>query len=147
MRAVWQRAREAWVEVDGEEVGRIGRGALVLLGVEAGDSEADARYVADKITSLRVFDDEKGRLNRSVMDVGGSLLVVSQFTLCADCRKGRRPSFVHAASPEQGQFFYKRVVELLREKGISVATGRFQARMAVHLVNDGPVTLVLDSRN
>lgn len=147
MRAVWQRAREAWVEVDGEEVGRIGRGALVLLGVEAGDSEADARYVADKITSLRVFDDEKGRLNRSVMDVGGSLLVVSQFTLCADCRKGRRPSFVHAASPEQGQFFYKRVVELLREKGISVATGRFQARMAVHLVNDGPMTLVLDSRN
>ncbi|NDY42466.1 D-tyrosyl-tRNA(Tyr) deacylase [Dissulfurirhabdus thermomarina] len=146
MRAVWQRVSEAGVKVDGEEVARIGRGALVLLGVERGDGEADARYLAEKIVSLRAFEDAEGRMNRSVADIGGGLLLVSQFTLAGDCRKGRRPSFAGAAPPEEAERLYLRVAELARGFGVPVATGRFRARMAVRLVNDGPVTLLLDSR-
>lgn len=146
MRAVWQRVLAASVEVDGYEVGRIGRGALVFLGVEADDTEEDAIHISDKVASLRVFDDEAGRLNRSVIDVGGSILVVSQFTLCGDCRKGRRPSFAHASHPDEAHRLYERVVGLIRDRGCPVATGRFQARMVVHVANDGPVTLLLDSR-
>lgn len=143
MRVVVQRVSEAAVTVEGETVGRIGRGLLVLLGVARTDTEREAEQLAAKIAHLRVFEDEAGALNRSVVDVGGALLVVSQFTLLADCRKGRRPSFVEAAGPEQAERLYRLFVERLAGKGIEVATGRFRARMAVALVNDGPVTLIL----
>jgi len=134
------------VEADGLEIGRIGLGGLVLVGVESGDAEEDAEYIAGKCGSLRVFDDPSGRLNFSVRDVRGSLLVVSQFTLCADTRKGRRPSFAAAAPPEEGERLYGVLIERILARGIEVSTGRFQARMQVHLINDGPVTLLLDSR-
>ena len=146
MRAVWQRVSEAWVEVSDKIIGRIGKGALVLLGVESDDIDADAALIAEKCVNLRVFDDKDGRLNLSLADIGGELLLVSQFTLCADCRKGRRPSFVRAAAPGEANRLYELVADMIRDKGIKVKTGRFQSHMKVHLVNDGPVTLLLDSR-
>jgi D-tyrosyl-tRNA(Tyr) deacylase len=143
MRVVIQRVSEASVTVGGETVGRIGRGLLVLLAVARTDSEREAEQLAAKIAHLRVFEDEAGALNRSVVDVGGAVLVVSQFTLLADCRRGRRPSFGEAAGPEQAERLYRLFVERLSGMGLAVATGRFRARMAVALVNDGPVTLIL----
>ena len=145
MKAVLQRAARGGVAVGGREIGSVGRGLVVLLGVAQGDDENDARWMASKIRDLRVFEDGEGRMNLSVADVGGSVLVVSQFTLLADCRKGRRPSFVGAASPEEGERLYERVVELLREGGLAVSTGSFGERMVVSLENEGPVTIILDS--
>lgn len=146
MRAVIQRVSSARVEVDSQRVGEIGRGLLILLGVEQGDGADDARYLAEKSAQLRIFEDEAGKMNLSLADVGGQALVVSQFTLLADCRKGRRPGFSRAALPELADALYQQFVALLRERGLTVATGIFQAEMQVHLVNDGPVTLLLDSR-
>lgn len=146
MRAVIQRVSVAWVEVDGKEAGRIGQGILVLLGVEKGDTERDAEYLIDKVSHLRIFEDGEGKMNRSVLETGGGVLIVSQFTLCGDCRKGRRPSFARAAGPDEGRRLYEYAVDLARKSGLPVATGIFQARMQVHLVNDGPVTLLIDSR-
>jgi len=136
----------AKVNVDDRTVGEIGQGLLVLVGVEQGDGPADVEYIARKIRELRVFEDEARHLNRSVQDVGGSVLVVSQFTLAADCRKGRRPSFDEAAPPRIAKPLYEDVVRELQANGLRVATGEFQAMMQVSLVNDGPVTLLLDSR-
>jgi D-tyrosyl-tRNA(Tyr) deacylase len=124
----------------------IGRGYVVLLGVTHTDDETDARYIADKIASLRLFEDEAGKINLGITDIGGEVLVVSQFTLYADCRKGRRPSFTQAAPPEIAERLYQRVAEILREAGLPVQTGVFGAHMQVSLVNDGPVTILLDSR-
>ena len=146
MRAVLQRVTEARVTVGGETIGDIGRGLLVLLGVEQGDSERDAAYLAKKTAELRLFEDAEGKMNLSVEETGGQILVVSQFTLAADCRKGRRPGFSGAAAPEIANGLYLQYVELLRQQGLIVATGRFQAMMQVHLINDGPVTFLLDSR-
>ncbi len=129
-----------------EVTGQIGRGLLVLLGVAQGDAEQDVQYLAQKILGLRVFEDAEGRMDRSLPDVGGGLLVVSQFTLLADCRKGRRPSFMDAASPPEAQRLYEQFVALLRQQGIDVQCGCFRQRMDVELVNDGPVTLLLDSK-
>ena len=129
-----------------QTVGRIGPGLLVLLGVSTSDGEADADYLADKITHLRIFQDRAGKMNRSLVDTGGEMLVVSQFTLLGDCRKGRRPSFVQAAEPEKAKRLYDCFVNRIRLNGISAATGQFQAMMAVSLVNDGPVTLILESK-
>ncbi len=144
MKAVVQRVSEASVEIDGNVVGAVGAGLLVLLGVEAGDGVAAADRLARKLAALRIFEDEAGKMNRSVLEVGGSLLVVSQFTLLADLRKGNRPSFIAAAPPEQAEPLYEHFCAALRAQGLSVATGRFGARMAVRLVNDGPVTIWLD---
>ena len=146
MRAVVQRVSEASVAVDGKVVARIGAGLLVLLGVGQDDGEADADHLADKLSHLRVFPDEGGVMNRSVLQSGGELLVVSQFTLYGDCRKGRRPSYVAAAPPEPARRLYGRVCARLEEAGLPVARGVFQAMMNVSLVNQGPVTLLLDSR-
>ncbi|MBI2372104.1 MAG: D-tyrosyl-tRNA(Tyr) deacylase [Deltaproteobacteria bacterium] len=146
MRAVIQRVSEAKVTVDGREVGAIGPGFLVLLGIARDDTPADAELLAEKVAGLRVFEDEAGKLNRSLAEVSGAVLVVSQFTLLGDCRKGRRPSFDHAAPPQQALPLYEQVVAAMRARGLKVETGAFQARMAVALVNDGPVTLLLDSR-
>lgn len=129
-----------------ELCGQIERGLLVLLGVAAGDTEADARLLADKLVALRVFNDDQGKMNLGLLDVGGAMLVVSQFTLLGDCRKGRRPSYSDAAAPELAERLYETFVELVRAQGVSVATGRFRQDMQVSLVNDGPVTLLLDSR-
>ena len=145
MRAVVQRVRHASVRVDEEIVGAIGQGLLVLLGVDVNDGNSDADYLADKIIGLRIFHDDDGKFNRSLEDVGGAVLLVSQFTLHGDCRKGRRPSFIAAARPEQAIPLYERVGSLLREKGVEVANGVFGAHMEVELLNDGPVTLLLDS--
>jgi D-tyrosyl-tRNA(Tyr) deacylase len=146
MRAVVERVSEARVEVDEEVVGEIGRGLLVLLGVAEDDEEEDARFLADKITGLRVFEDENGKLNRSIVDVEGEMLVVSQFTLLGDCRKGRRPSFSHAAGPEKAQELYLKFADKVKAAGVRLRTGRFQAMMDVIHTNQGPVTLLLDSR-
>jgi D-tyrosyl-tRNA(Tyr) deacylase len=146
MRACVQRVSQAQVTVADEVVGRIERGLLVLLGVAAGDEEDDARQLADKIVALRVFDDEAGKMNRALADVKGDMLVVSQFTLLGDCRKGRRPSFDAAAPPDLARSLYEFFVARVREQGIEVATGRFREMMQVQLINDGPVTLLLDSR-
>jgi D-tyrosyl-tRNA(Tyr) deacylase len=137
--------RHASVRVDEEIVGAIGQGLLVLLGVDVNDGSGDADYMADKIIGLRIFNDDDGKFNRSLEDVGGAVLLVSQFTLHGDCRKGRRPSFIAAARPEQAIPLYERVGSLLREKGVEVANGIFGAHMEVELLNDGPVTLLLDS--
>lgn len=145
MRAVVQRVSEARVEVDGRIVGSIERGLLVLLGVGKDDTERDCEWMVDKVSGLRIFEDEGGKMNLSVGDVGGAILVVSQFTLYGDCRRGKRPSFTDAAPPEKGKELYDLFVELLRKKGIRVETGVFGAHMHVHLVNDGPVTILLDS--
>jgi D-tyrosyl-tRNA(Tyr) deacylase len=146
MRAVVQRVNEASVKVEGEEVARIGHGILVLLGVGQEDEPKDAAYLAEKVAHLRIFADEQGKMNRSLLDVGGGLLVVSQFTLWGDCRKGRRPSFAAAAAPEKAKELYGVFIESARSLGVAVETGRFQEMMQVSLVNDGPVTLLLDSK-
>jgi len=145
MRAVVQRVKESKVEVGGKRVGAIGPGLLIFLGVGEDDSEKDCDYLSNKIVHLRIFPDRDDLMNLSLIDTGGSALVVSQFTLWGDCRKGRRPSFVRAARPEKAEELYERFIGLLKEKGIDVATGRFQAMMDVSLINDGPVTLMLDS--
>lgn len=146
MRAVVQRVSRASVSVEGRVVGEVGRGLLVLLGVGRGDTEADAEYLADKVLNLRIFPDDAGQMNLSVKEVGGGLLVVSQFTLLGDCRKGRRPGYSDAAPPEEAEALYRRFVGLLGESGLSIAEGVFRAMMDVSLVNAGPVTLLLDSR-
>ena len=146
MKAILQRVTHASVEVDGRVVGRIQQGLMVLLGVAKGDDESDAHYLVEKIPSLRVFSDEQGKMNRSLVDVGGAVLVVSQFTLLGRTSSGRRPSFDEAASPEVAKQLYEQVVVDLRAAGIHVETGVFAAHMQVALVNDGPVTFVLDSR-
>ena len=146
MRAVLQRVERASVEVEGETVGSIGAGLLVLLGVAKGDTSAHADYLADKILNLRIFSDDAGKMNRSVIESGGGILAVSQFTLYGDCRKGRRPSFDDAAPPELARPLYEYFVERLRTANLLVETGVFQASMKISLVNDGPVTFVLDSK-
>ena len=145
MRAVLQRVSRASVDVDGSCVGRIDRGWLVLLGVARGDTEEDAAWTADKVVNLRGFEDDAGKMNRSVLDINGGILVVSQFTLLADCRSGRRPSFTAAAEPTLAERLYLLCAERLAGSGLKVATGVFRAMMKVELVNDGPVTFVLDS--
>ena len=144
MRAVIQRVAEARVYVGDRIVGQIGPGLCVLLGVGTGDSEINANALADKIAKLRIFEDSQGKMNRSVIDCGGAILVVSQFTLYADCRKGNRPSFTDAAPPEEAERLYRYFTQRLRDQGLNVANGQFQAHMRIALVNDGPVTLVLD---
>lgn len=146
MRAVIQRVKESSVSVNNEIIGKIGSGLMVLLGVSETDRVEDADYLAAKIINLRIFEDENHKMNRSLLDIGGEMLVVSQFTLLADCRKGRRPSFVHAAGPNKANELYERFVEQVRQKGANVATGRFRAMMDVSLINDGPVTLIVESR-
>ena len=146
MRAVLQRVARARVEVDGATVGRIERGWLVLLGVAKGDTEDDVRWLAEKVVNLRAFEDELGKMNRSVLDVVGGVLVVSQFTLLGDCRGGRRPSFTEAADPGEAERLYLLCIDQIRASGVAVATGTFRAMMNVELVNEGPVTLLLDSR-
>jgi len=145
MRAVVQRVKKAKVEVEGRIVGEIGPGVLIFLGIGEGDSEKDCEYLSNKITHLRIFSDNERLMNLSLKEVGGSALVVSQFTLWGDCRKGRRPSFSRAAPPERARELYEYFIEILRGDGLEVATGNFQEMMDVHLVNDGPVTLLLDS--
>jgi D-tyrosyl-tRNA(Tyr) deacylase len=146
MRAVVQRVSRSQVTVDGEISGRIGRGLLVLLGVGEGDSKADGEYLAAKISGLRIFEDADGKMNCSVTDLGGELLVVSQFTLYGDVRRGKRPSFDAAAPPTQARELYEHFVGLMRAAGLRCQTGQFQEMMQVELVNDGPVTILLDSR-
>jgi len=145
MRVVLQRVKEARVDVAGATVGSISSGLLILLGVTSSDTRQDAEYLADKIIYLRIFRDDERRMNRSILEVGGSLLVVSQFTLYGDCKKGRRPSFDMAAPPEQARQLYEYFVERLSSRNINVQTGVFQAEMEILLVNDGPVTFILDS--
>jgi D-tyrosyl-tRNA(Tyr) deacylase len=145
MRAVVQRVTRAQVTVGAECVGQIERGLLVFLGVAQNDSQADADYLAEKIAGLRIFEDANAKMNLAVGEVGGSILVVSQFTLYGDVRRGKRPSFDEAARPERAQGFYEYMVNVLREKGLHCETGRFQADMQVELVNDGPITILLDS--
>ncbi|HWB13083.1 MAG TPA: D-aminoacyl-tRNA deacylase [Pirellulales bacterium] len=145
MRACVQRVSHARVTVADEVVGQIGRGSLVLLGVAGTDSEADARWLADKVAGLRIFEDEAGKMNLSLGEVGGAMLVVSQFTLLGDCRRGRRPSFAAAAPPELAERLYEAFVHAVRGLNIEVATGRFRQQMEVCLVNDGPVTLLVES--
>ncbi|MDD3991524.1 MAG: D-aminoacyl-tRNA deacylase [Desulfobacterales bacterium] len=147
MRVVIQRVTQASVSVDGIVVGAIGPGLMALLGVADGDTTADSRYLAEKTVHLRIFEDEAGKMNRSLLDTGGALLAVSQFTLLADCSRGRRPSFIHAAAPEQAQALYRDFVATVKNLGVPVATGRFQTFMQVALVNNGPVTIVIDSRS
>jgi D-tyrosyl-tRNA(Tyr) deacylase len=145
MRAVVQRVRSSRVVVSDKVVGEIGRGLLVLLGIRTGDTIDHARWLADKIIGLRIFEDEQGKMNVSVADAGGSVLVVSQFTLYGDCSKGRRPSFIDAARPEVAEPLYEAFADAVRLQGVPVATGEFGAMMQVDLVNDGPVTVILDS--
>ncbi len=146
MKALLQRVSQASVSVADEEVGRIGRGLVVLLGVANGDEEKDAQYLIQKIINLRIFTDAQDRFNLSALDIGGELLLVSQFTLLADARKGRRPSFDRAAPPVMAEKLFEYCVGLARESGLKVATGRFQEHMQVEIHNDGPVTIMLDSR-
>ena len=144
MRAVVQRVKHSSVKIENEMVAQIQNGLLVLLGVARGDTAQDADYLANKIINLRIFEDPAGKMNRSLLETGGELLAVSQFTLIADCRKGRRPSFIEAADPEMATALYKRFVDTVREKGVGIQTGRFRAMMEVALINDGPVTFILD---
>ena len=146
MKALLQRVTGASVSVGGEEVGRIGRGMVVFLGVAGGDAEKDAQYLAQKIANLRIFADDEGKFNLSALDINGELLLVSQFTLIADTRKGRRPSFVEAAPPAQAEELFDYFVTQTRATGLRVETGRFQAYMQVEIQNDGPVTIMLDSK-
>ena len=145
MRAVVQRSGPAQVDIDGECVGKIPGGLVVLLGVGDGDTDKDAAYVAEKIVNLRIFQDDDDKMNRSLLDVGGEMLVISQFTLYGDCRKGRRPSFIGAAAPDEGKRLYDVFCDNVRDLGVTVATGRFQAMMDVTLTNQGPVTILVDS--
>jgi len=147
MRAVIQRVSQAKVAVDGSVVGAIGPGLLILLGVGRGDDSVDVDYLTAKIANLRIFEDENDKMNRSLLDVAGQALIVSQFTLWGDCRKGRRPSFGEAAPPEVAEKLYLEFIDKTEKMGVKTATGRFGAMMQLHLVNDGPVTLILDSRN
>lgn len=147
MKAVIQRVSSASVVVDGEQVGAIGPGLLVLLGVGRSDTSKDVEYLANKIIGLRIFEDEDGKMNLSVRDIDGQVLIVSQFTLWGDCRKGRRPSFVEAAPPELAEKLYLDFVDKVAACDVPTATGRFRAMMDVHLVNDGPVTLILDTEH
>ncbi len=146
MRAVVQRVKESSVEVAGKTIGRIGAGLLVLLGVAKQDTKHDADFLADKILNLRIFEDEQGKMNRSLLDIKGEMLVVSQFTLLGDCRKGRRPSFINAAGPEIANEIYEYFSAKVKSNNIDVKTGQFRAMMDVHLINDGPVTLIVESR-
>jgi len=146
MRAVIQRVKSSSVTVESEVVGEIGNGLLVFLGVAKPDKSDDADYLADKIINLRIFEDENSKMNRSLLDTGGQMLVVSQFTLLGNCKKGRRPSFIHAAGQNQAVKLYERFIEQVRQNGVSVETGRFQAMMDVSLINDGPVTFILESK-
>ncbi len=146
MRSVVQRVTQAQVDVADTVVGKIDQGLLVYLGVQDGDTEADAVTLADKLIHLRIFSDAQGKMNRSLLDVGGHLLLVSQFTLCGDCRKGRRPGFDQAAEPSHAEALYRRVQCLIEQQGVSVETGVFRAHMQVSCTNDGPVTFLLDSR-
>lgn len=146
MKALLQRVSKASVTVDGEVVGRIGNGLVILLGIATGDTERDAKYLAGKILGLRIFDDSEGKFNFSVSDVKGELLAVSQFTLIADTKKGRRPSFTDAAPPDEAAALFEKFVAYLRESNLNMETGRFQAHMLVDIQNDGPVTIMLDSR-
>ncbi len=145
MKAVLQRVSEAEVWVDGENIASIGAGLLVLLGVAKGDGEPELDWLLGKIAALRIFEDDEGKMNRSIQDIDGEILLVSQFTLLADARKGRRPSFDLAAPPAEAEVMYELAVERLKEKGLPVQTGRFGADMKVGLVNDGPVTILLDT--
>jgi D-tyrosyl-tRNA(Tyr) deacylase len=145
VRACIQRVSEAQVTVDGEAIGRIGRGLVVLLGVGQQDGVAEVNWLAEKVIGLRIFADDAGKLNRSLAEVGGAMLVVSQFTLYGDCQRGRRPSFTSAASPELAERLYEAFVTVVKRAGIEVATGRFREHMLVSLVNDGPVTLWIDT--
>lgn len=146
MRAVVQRVKSSAVTVDNETIGNIGNGLLVLLGVAKTDDSDDAEYLAEKIANLRIFEDENSKMNRSLIDIGGEMLVVSQFTLLGDCKKGRRPSFVNAAEPGLAKELYEQFVIKVREYGVSVKTGRFRALMDVSLINYGPVTFIVESR-
>jgi len=146
MRAVIQRVKSSSVTVGDELIAKIGKGLLVLLGVATSDKIDDANFLADKIVNLRIFKDRSHKLNRSLIDMGGEMLVVSQFTLLGDCKKGRRPSFVNAAPLELANELYQQFVERVRQKGVTVKTGRFQAMMEVSLINDGPVTLIMESK-
>lgn len=146
MRAVIQRVKQSSVTVGDETVGNIGSGLLVLLGVADRDQPAAADFMAEKIANLRIFEDEQGKMNRSLIDIGGEMLVISQFTLLGDCRKGRRPSFTEAAGPDKANELYEHFVRQVRKTGVQVATGRFRAMMEVSLINDGPVTLIVESR-
>jgi D-tyrosyl-tRNA(Tyr) deacylase len=145
MRALLQRVSEASVEVEGEIIARIDKGLLVFLGVLKGDTPADAEYLGGKVMNLRIFEDDKGKMNLSVQEAGGAILVVSQFTLAADCRKGNRPSFDNAGERASAEGLYLRVISGLSQKGIPVESGRFGAHMKIHLINDGPVTVLIDS--
>ena len=145
MRCVVQRVTEASVTVNGETVGAVGPGMMVLIGVSSEDTEKDFRYMADKVPNLRIFEDDAGKLNRSLLDVGADILAVSQFTLYGDTRGQRRPGFTRAARPEQAEALYTQLVEAWRAKGIRVETGRFRTEMKVSLVNDGPCTILMDS--
>ncbi len=145
MRAVVQRVKQARVEVEGRKVGEVANGLLIFLGVGEDDSETDCDYLAGKIINLRIFPDENDLMNLSLLDTKGSALVVSQFTLLGDCRKGRRPSFAKAAKPEKARELYEYFISLLKDEGVSVESGEFQAMMDVHLINNGPVTMLLDS--
>lgn len=145
MKAVVQRVSEASVTVDERLVGQIGKGFMILLGVEVGDGDKDARWLAEKVAGLRVFEDEAGKMNLALADVGGAALVVSQFTLLGDCKKGRRPSFIKAAPPEEANRLYQLFSQVLRELGLPVENGQFQASMQVRLCNDGPVTLIVET--
>ena len=146
MRAVVQRVTQADVTVDGRVTGKIDKGLMVLLGVEEGDSAEDARYMAQKTAGLRIFEDSEGKMNLSVKDVGGSVLAVSQFTLLGDARKGKRPSFVKAARPQEADTLYRMYIDLIKEEGINTGEGVFRAEMLVRIYNDGPVTILIDSR-
>jgi len=145
MKAVIQRVKESSVSIEGEIIGSIQKGLLILLGVAKGDQEAEADYLSEKIANLRIFEDENEKMNRSLLETGGEVLVISQFTLLGDCRKGRRPSFIDAAEPEDAIRLYEYFANRLKDKGIPVQTGKFRAMMDVFLVNDGPVTLIVES--
>jgi len=145
MRAVVQRVKKSSVTVEDKITGKIGQGLMVLIGVEDGDSEKDADYIADKVCGLRIFEDEQGKMNLSVEDIGGEVLAVSQFTLLADARKGRRPSFTKAAAPDEANALYRKVIDKIESRNINVEEGVFQAEMMVEIHNDGPVTILLDS--
>lgn len=146
MRAVVQRAGHSFVEVNDQVIGEINKGLVVFLGVGVDDEEEDCSYLADKISGLRIFEDSSGKMNLSIKDTGGEILCISQFTLYGDCRKGRRPSFIAAAVPEKAAFLYDKLCHMLRNKGLKVETGQFQAKMKIKVDNDGPVTILLDSK-